>query len=156
MLVVRVPAWEAELARRLSTQRTALRFSEMPTPVLLTPLFDVTPWITARWTLPDNPDTDELKAAATSVQEAVEKVAVPMLERLSRPEAILSALASGDLRPLADARPTLACGALLAGKPELAKLALTTFGSARRAEIESLLGPRGTDDEMGNHVTSHE
>jgi len=41
---------------------------------------------------------------------------------------------------LQDARFTIACGALLAGRPDLARVAIEPLGTARRQAVAGVLG----------------
>lgn len=137
-LVVRVPEWEADAARRLSGVSNA-RW-DGPS-IVVSELLD---WFVAgpapHWTLPDNPTGEEVDAMASSLQQAVRSEGIPYLEGLRDPEHILEALSHEGIRILDQARLTLSCGALLAGRPDLALRFTEGVGTWRRQQLSQILG----------------
>jgi len=133
MIVVRVPAWEAEVANRLAGTRW-----ERGAAVV----WEALDWICGReraWALGEG-ESEEAHLIAESILQALRSVGVPYLDQLSSPMSILANFETGEIKQLGDAAPTVACGALLAGRDDLARRALSAFGSEWRQELETRLG----------------
>jgi len=92
------------------------------------------------WTLPDDPEPAEVEHVATLLRDSVVEVGLPFMERLATTDLLLKGVVGGELRVLDDARFTIACGALLAGRPDLARTAIEPLGTARRQAAASALG----------------
>ena len=137
LLVVRVPAWEGDAARRLALVDESA--GEVPVAVGFESLATLAGVDAPAWTLPDQPDASTVRVTADRVRDAVISSGMPYLEAARSTAEILDAASSGE-RLLDDARLTLACGALLAGREELAGRLIEGVGTWRREHLARILG----------------
>ena len=140
MLVIAVPEWESSLSARLVASGSEVEAGEGPLPAAFMHLDHMVAGSRPHWVLPDEPDQAAVDGVAASLSDAVVGSAVPIFAELDTPTRILDALASGRMTPLQDARPTIAMGALLAERPDIARSALAPIGTSRRRELEKMLG----------------
>ena len=139
VLAVKVPAWRVEAERRLRDAPT-LASPEHPGGVV----FGLLDWLTAgkapHWTLPDVPTRADIEPVAIDLGGVVKAVAVPRFEMFQSPDAILSAIETGQFRPLDADRFTIACGAILEGRRDLAADLIASMGRSRREGLAAALG----------------
>ena len=139
-LVAAVNAWMADAERRLASSSGPVLRWEHPSPVVWELLDWLVPGNSPHWTLPDDPEQAEVEDIAKLLRDSVVEVGLPFMERLATTELLLNGVVGGELRVLDDARFTIACGALLAGRLDLARTALEPLGTARRESAASVLG----------------
>ena len=92
------------------------------------------------WTLPDEPAPSGVTLVGQSIRAAAMTWGVPFLDRISTKARILEIAALGESRVVHDARFTIACGAMSAARPDLARRISQPFGAARRESAARLLG----------------
>ena len=139
VLRVKVSAWTDEAERRLR-QASALATPEHPGGVVWELLDWLTPGKVPHWSLSDIPTDPEIDRIATDLARVVEAVAVPRFEISRSPDLILSAIESGQIRPLDSDRFTVACGAILEGRRDLAADIIEPIGRTRREGLARVLG----------------
>lgn len=142
-MVVSVAAWADDARRRLANS-SAPPLWEHPTAVIVWEMLCV--YVAGRrphWTLPDAPTAPEITERARSLRSALVEVGLPFLERLASRARLLELAASGEAPVLHDARFTLACGALLEGRPDRARAVIEPLGTARRMSAAAVLGLDG-------------
>jgi hypothetical protein len=138
---VSVPEWTAEAERRLrSASSSAIQGEAASTHVVWQLLDWLVPGKTPHWILSDAPAAAEISAAGVLLATVIEGVALPFIDRLATTEQLLGAIAGNEIRLLAQARFTIACGAILHGQPDLASAVIGPFGTARRRAIAGVLG----------------
>ena len=141
MMYAGVPTWAEDAERRLAAAAGPLLGWERPSQFIVMQALD---WdVRGRaphWTLPDWPTPSDIEHQARALRESVLDTAIPFLERLATKEQLLEVGASGERLVDHDARFTIACGAMLAGQPDLARRIIEPFGTARRESVASVLG----------------
>lgn len=143
MMGAAVPAWSQDAERRLAESSGPLVHWESPSsPVVWEALDGHVPGRRPHWTLPDEPSSSDISRVAQDLRASVQETALPFLERLATQELLLGSAVSGDLR-FNDERFTIACGALLAGRPDLVLALIEPLGTARRDSVAAILGLAG-------------
>jgi hypothetical protein len=87
---------------------------------------------------------EPITSVCSALRDAVETVAVPFLDRLSAPELVLNAYENDSLRLMDSAKLTLTCGAIVSGRPDLARRVLAGLGAARRRDLALVLDLSGS------------
>jgi hypothetical protein len=141
MMCAGVPTWAEDAERRLAAAAGQLLDWERPSQLIVGEALD---WhVRGRaphWTLPDEPTSSDIEHQARALRESILATGIPFLERLATKEQLLEVAASGERLVDHDARFTIACGAMLAGRPDLARRIIEPFGTARRESVASVLG----------------
>lgn len=141
MMCAGVPTWAQDAERRLAVAAGPLLDWERPSSFVVREALD---WhVQGRaphWTLPDDPTAADIERQARSLLESVLTTGLPFLERLATKAHLLEVAASGGRLVDHDARFTIACGAMIAGRPDLARRIIEPFGTARRESVASALG----------------
>lgn len=136
-LKVQIPSWSANAQDRLGNEGPPTE--QVGGPLLLEDLDLLIPGPTPHWTLSDRPDEREVDALGDRLRAVVAEVGLPYVDQFQTPADILRYLDLGTARVLDASRFTLACGALLEGRPDLARRIVGVMGTARREHVESLL-----------------
>jgi len=92
------------------------------------------------WILPDEPTEAETRRLAGALVTEVRQTAMPYFEQRRSPPSVLELLTSGQLDLLDGSRFTVAAGALLEGRPDLAANVIARLGTARREAMSRALG----------------
>jgi hypothetical protein len=137
---VDVERWRSDAEQRLASATGPLVHWEHPSAAVVAVLDWIAPGQRSHWALPDEPTTSDVERVGEDLRRAVIGVGLPFMKRLKTPDLVLDSVAAGDVRVLQGARFTLACGALLAGRPELARTVIEPFGTARRESVAGILG----------------
>jgi hypothetical protein len=140
-LTIWVPAWMAEAERRLEGEADGwTRATAAPSFAVWELLDWLVPGKRPHWTLPDVPTDRQIDALAEVLGGSITDVAIPYFARLGTPEDVLEAAQSGEVRLAAEARFTVACGALLNGRPDLASALIAPIGTHTRQRLARVLG----------------
>jgi len=140
-LVVSVPAWKAAAEQRLADGAKGSAPFQVLSDVAVWELLDVlVPGDRPHWTLPDVPVDDDIEALGGVLSGTLTTVVLPFFDRVRTPDRVLRAVEHGDVRLLDGSRFTLACGAMLHDRPDLAAAILAPIGTARRQPLVEVLG----------------
>lgn len=144
MMVAGVPAWAEEAERRLAAASGPLPHWEAPSQAVIWETLDGhVPGKAPHWTLPDEPTSFDIAHEGHLLREAVFATGLPFLEQVASKDRLLDVAASREMRVLHDARFTIACGVMLAGRPDLAQRIIEPYGTARRESAAGVLGLAG-------------
>lgn len=135
-----VPVWMAEAKRRLDVATARLASWEAPTPAFFELLDWLVPGKAPHWTLPDEPTRSEMEGVVELLCDPATRVFASLAAHLATPQSLLDAVATGIVQVPSATRFTVACGAILQRRPDLATSLIEPFGTARRASVAELLG----------------
>jgi hypothetical protein len=81
-----------------------------------------------------------VRKLAIALRDSVIEAGLPFFEHWATASAVLEGAASGELQVPSAARFTIACGALLNDRPDLARMVIAPIGTASRESMARLLG----------------